>query len=72
MLVVAAQPLKPFGETVGYQILQALVFAFVGVTEIATGEFNTPAVVFILVGCTGFLYYGSQTRRRGVWASVSS
>lgn len=71
-LVIAAQGLKPFGETVGYQILQALVFAFVGVAEVATGELNTLAVVFILVGCAGFLYYGSQARRRGVWESVSS
>ena len=71
-LVVAAQALKPFGETVGYQIIQALVFTFVGVAETTTGEFNTLAVVFILVGCAGFLYYGFQVSRRGVWESVSS
>lgn len=71
VVVIAARGLRPFGDTVAYYLLQALVFAAFGATVVVAEDSTLVAVLFTLIGVVGVVNYGWQAVRRGVWAPAS-
>lgn len=71
-VVLAARGLHPFGETVGYYVLQAAAFGGWGVAVLLTehGGVRFVPTVFAAAGAIGVLHYGRKALRRGLWAPV--
>jgi len=70
-LIVAAQGLRPFGETVGYMFLLYGGFACWGLTILIREELTVTSAGFVVGGCIGLLYYLPQAIQQGVWAPCS-
>ncbi|SEV88219.1 hypothetical protein [Halobacterium jilantaiense] len=70
-LIVAAQGLQPFGETVGYMLLLSGGFACWGLTALISEELTVTSAGFVAAGCIGLLYYLSRAIQQGVWTPRS-
>jgi hypothetical protein len=71
LLVVTLRGLKPFGDTVGYRLLQAGAFTVWGITVLVFEETLVIPVIFIVLGSIGILYYGWKGNQKGIWTPVS-
>lgn len=71
-VVLAARGLRPFGETVGYSVLQAAAFGGWGVAVLLSesGGLRVVPAVFAVAGTIGVLYYGRLAVRRGPWEPI--
>lgn len=65
-LAVAAQGMKPFGETIAYILLVSGTFACWVLTAIVVDELTVTSGTFVMTGLIGLLYYTFQGVQKGV------
>lgn len=63
----AAGGLKPFGDTIGYQLLLSAVFAVFGLLWYST-DTRPILPLFLAIGSTiGVIFYARRATKQGIW-----
>ncbi|MFB6130955.1 MAG: hypothetical protein ABEJ28_09060 [Salinigranum sp.] len=70
-VVLAAQGLLPFGDTVAYHVLQGATFALWGLALFVGGQLGLVSGAVTAVGLLGTLNYGVRALREGPWTTVN-
>lgn len=65
--VVTLRAVQPFGDTVGYHVLQAGAFAVWGLAVVLAERASFLVGFFVVIGVGGVAYYGRQAIRTGFW-----
>ncbi|RDI71303.1 hypothetical protein [Halopelagius longus] len=71
LAVAAVGGLRPFADTVAYQLLLTAAFAAFGLSVIVTEGKTVLSVFFAILGAVGVLHYGRRALRSGLWTPVS-
>lgn len=63
----AAGGLKPFGDTIGYQMLLSAVFAVVGFVWFITVSQPILPLVLVIGSVLGVIFYARRATKQGIW-----
>ena len=69
-LIVAVHGLKPFGDTVGYQVLLSAVWIPFGIIWFIT-EGSVLPLLLAAVSILGALFYARRATKHGVWTPAN-